>query len=147
MRDRVAAVLAGVLHRELGDQRPPERGEQRIAKAVDGVGLDRRRHVLMRELLPRINDEGFNCAQLPGLALDDLIILTGLPKVDGQRHHLGPIFVLNPLEHHTRVQAAAVEQQHAMDVRRVCQIRSRPDLRVFDAHSPQGYGTALSGVR
>ena len=40
--DGVAAVLARLLHRELGDQRPAERGEQRVAAAVAGVGLDRR---------------------------------------------------------------------------------------------------------
>ena len=40
--DRVAAGAARVLDRELGDQRPAERGEERVAAAVEGVGLDRR---------------------------------------------------------------------------------------------------------
>ena len=40
--DRVAAVLACVLDRELRDQRARERGEERIAAAVEGVGADRR---------------------------------------------------------------------------------------------------------
>ena len=41
--DRVAAAAARVLDRQLGDQRPAERGEQRVAAAVERVGLDRRR--------------------------------------------------------------------------------------------------------
>ena len=40
--DRVAAAAARVLDRQLGDQRPAERGEQRVAAAVERVGLDRR---------------------------------------------------------------------------------------------------------
>ncbi len=43
VRDRVAAALARVLDRQLRDQRAPERREQRVAAAVERVGLDRRR--------------------------------------------------------------------------------------------------------
>ena len=46
--DRVAAGGARVLDRELGDQRPPQRGEERIAAAVESVGPDRRQHVVAR---------------------------------------------------------------------------------------------------
>ena len=46
--DRVAAVLAGGLDGELGDQRPAQRREQRVAAAVERVGLDRRQHVVAR---------------------------------------------------------------------------------------------------
>ena len=61
--DRVAARPARVLDRELGDQRPAERGEQRIAEAVDRVGLDRRQHVLVRELLARVDDVALDRAE------------------------------------------------------------------------------------
>ena len=48
--------LARVLDRELGDQRPAERGEERVAVAVDGVGLDRRRQELGGEALAGVDD-------------------------------------------------------------------------------------------
>src|SRR5205823_6566238 len=37
MGDGVASRLARLLHRELGDQRPAQRREERIAAAVEGV--------------------------------------------------------------------------------------------------------------
>ena len=49
--DRVAAGRARVLDRELCDQRPGERREQRIAAAVQRVRLDRRQDVVAGELL------------------------------------------------------------------------------------------------
>jgi hypothetical protein len=67
--DRVAARLARVLDRELRDQRPAERGEQRIAVAVVGVGLDRRQHVLLRELLARVDDVRLDRAERVALPL------------------------------------------------------------------------------
>ena len=54
--DRVAAGLARVLDRELGDQRPAERGEERVAVAVEGVGLDRRDEELGGEALAGVDD-------------------------------------------------------------------------------------------
>ena len=113
--DRVAAGLARVLDRELRDQRPPQRREQRIAVAVVGVGLDRRQDVLACELLARVDHVAVQGAELQRLALDDVVVLPRLPEVDGQGHDLGLVLVLDPLEHHARVQAARVEQQHAPD--------------------------------
>ena len=120
--DRVAARLARVLDRELGDQRAPERGEERIAVAVVGVGLDRRQHVLLRELVARVDDVRLDRAEPQRLALDDLVVLARLAEVDGQRDDLGLVLVLDPLEHHARVEAARVEQQHAPDLARLGQV-------------------------
>jgi len=64
MGDRVAARGARVVHGQLGDQRPPERREQRIAETVDGVGLDRREHVLGGELLACVDDVTLDGAEL-----------------------------------------------------------------------------------
>ena len=116
VRDRVAAGSARVLDRELGDQRAPERGEQRVAVAVVGVRLDRRQHVVARELLARVDDVAVERAELHRLALDDLVVLARLAEVDRERDDLGLVLVLDPLEHHARVEAAAVEQQHAADL-------------------------------
>ena len=114
--DRVAAVLARVLDGELGDQRAPEGGEERVAEAVDGVGLDGRDDEVAGELLARVDDLGRDGAELQRLALHDVVVLAGLAEVDGQGHDLGLVLVLDPLEHHARVQAARVEQQDAVDL-------------------------------
>ena len=66
--DRVAARLARVLDRELGDQRPPERREQRIAAAVERVRLDRRQHVVARELLAGVDDDRVDGPEVARLA-------------------------------------------------------------------------------
>ena len=124
--DRVAAGLAGVLDGELGDQRAAERGEERVAVAVVGVGLDRRQHVLLRELLARVDHVAVERAELQRLAAHDVVVLPGLPEVDGQRDDLGLVLVLDPLEHHARVQAAAVEQQHAPDLSGLGQVAGDP---------------------
>src|SRR6185503_14573073 len=55
-------------------------------------------------------------AEVPGLALDDIVVLAGLPQVERERRDLGPVLVLDPLEHDARVEPAAVEQQDAPDL-------------------------------
>ena len=114
--DRVAARLARLLDGDLRDQRPAERGEQRVAAAVERVRLDRGQHVLLGELLARVHDEAVDRAEVHRLALDDLVVLARLAQVERERDHLGAVLVLDPLEHHARVEAAAVEQQDAPDV-------------------------------
>ena len=90
VRDRVAAGPARVLDRELGDQRAAERGEERVAVAVVGVGPDRRQDVLVRELLARVDDVRLDRAELQRLALDDVVVLAGLAEVDGQARRPRP---------------------------------------------------------
>ena len=114
--DRVAAAGAGVLDRELRDQWASERGEQRVAGAVDGVGPDRRGDEVGGELLAGVHGVDLERAQLAGLRLDHLEVLARLAEVDRQAHDLGPVSVLDPLQHHARVQAAGVQQQHAPDL-------------------------------
>ena len=114
--DRVAARLARLLHRDLRDQRPAERGEERVAAAVEGVGLDRRQHVVVGELLARVDHVALERAQVEGLLAHHVEVLAGLAQVHGERDHLGLVLVLDPLEHHARVEAARVEQQHAADL-------------------------------
>ena len=116
VRDRVAATTARVLDGELGDQWAPERGEQRIAAAVQRVGLDSGCYVLARELLARVHHVAVERSELQRLGADDLVVLARLPQVDGQAHHLRVVGFLDPLEHHARVQSSGVEQQHAVHV-------------------------------
>ena len=111
--DRVAAGAARVFDGELGDQRPAEGGEERIGPAVEGVGLDGGGDVAVGEVLARIDEVAFDGADPPRLALDDREVLAGLAEVDGERDDLGVVALLDPLEHHARVEPAAVEEQHA----------------------------------
>ena len=111
--DRVAAAAARVLDRELGDQRPAQRGEERVAAAVEGVGLDRREHVVGGELLAGVDDVALERAEALRLVLDHRVVLAGLAEVDGEADHLGLVGVLDPLQHHAGVEPARVEQQDA----------------------------------
>ena len=117
--DRVATRPARDVDRELGDQRAPERREQRVAAAVERVGLDRRQDEVAGELLARVDRVAFDRADLARLGLDGRVVLAGLAEVDGQRHDLRLVLVGDPLEHDARVQAAGVQQQDAADLARV----------------------------
>ena len=57
-------VWRAYVDRELGDQRAAERGEQRVAAAVERVGLDRRHDEVARELLARVDDVALDRAEL-----------------------------------------------------------------------------------
>ena len=114
--DRVAAVLPRRLDRQLADQRPAEGGEERIAAAVEGVRLDRRQDVVIRELLACVDEDGLDGPELLGLAGDHVPFLAGLPEVDGERHDFRPVALLDPLQHHAGVQASRVEQEHTSDL-------------------------------
>ena len=106
--DRVAAVAPGVLDGELGDQRAAERREQRVGKAVDRVRLDGRCDEVAGELLARVDDLRGDRPELHRLAPDDVVVLAGLAEVDREGDDLGVVLVLDPLEHHARVQAPGV---------------------------------------
>ena len=101
---------------ELGDQRPAERREQRVAAAVEGVGLDRRQDVVAGELLAGVDDECLEGAEVARLAGDDVPVLAGLAEVDAEGDHLCPVLLLDPAQHDAGVEAARVEQQHAPDL-------------------------------
>ena len=122
--DRVAAVLPGGLHRQLADQGSPERGEERVAAAVEGVRLDRAQHVLVDELLAGVHQHGLDGAELLRLAGDHVPVLARLAEVDRQGDDLGAVALLDPLQHHAGVEAARIEQQHAADLRGVGLVRS-----------------------
>ena len=62
-------VSRAILDGELGDQRPAQRREQRVAEAVDRVGLDRRDDEVVGELLARVDRRAASiapsCSALP----------------------------------------------------------------------------------
>jgi hypothetical protein len=132
--DRVAARAARVLHGQLRDQRPPERGEQRISVPVVGVGANGREDELAGELLARVDHVAVERAEPQRLAPHDLVVLARLPEVHRERDDLRLVLVLDPLEHHARVQAARVEQQHPRDLVAQGEIRGHArGLRIGDA--------------
>ena len=98
--------LPRVLDGRLGDERPAQRREQRVAEPVDRVGLDRGDDEVVGELLARVDDVRLDRAEVLRLALDDVVVLTRLAEIDRERDDLGLVLVLDPLEHHARVQAA-----------------------------------------
>jgi len=66
------------------------------------------------ELLARVDDERVDRPELARLALHDRVVLARLAEVDRQRDDLRRVLVLDPLQHHGRVQAAGVEQHDAV---------------------------------
>ena len=55
-------------------------------------------------------------AEPAGLVLDHAVVLARLAEVDGQADDLGPVGVLDPLQHHAGVEPARVEQQDPLDL-------------------------------
>ena len=112
--DRVGVVLARGVAGELGQQGPAERGEQRIAALVAGVRADRRGHVVAGELLLGVHHEALDGPEVEGLLPHRVEVVGRLAQVDAERHDLGVVLVLDPLQHHRGVQAARVEEDDAM---------------------------------
>ena len=80
------------------------------------------------------------------LALHDVVVLAGLAEVDGQRHDLGLVLVLDPLEHHARVQAAGVQQQDAVDLAGLGEVGGGAGVRACGSARPwaaEGYRRPL----
>ena len=142
VRDGVGAVGAGGLDGELGQQRAAERGEQRVAALIAGVGQDRRRHVVARELLLGVDHEALDRAEVDGLLAHGVEVVGRLPEVDAERDDLGVVLVLDPLEHHRGVQAARVQQHHAMDLVRLREISGDGRCRALLGHEEASNGWA-----
>ena len=102
VRDRVAAVLARVLDRELRDQRATERGEQRIAAAVEGVRLDRGKHVVLGELLAGVDDVAGRRRRDPSPCPRSRRSPPRLAQVDVSAYDLRAVLRPGSIEHHAR---------------------------------------------
>ena len=74
----------------LRDQRPAERGRQRIAILVKRAGLQRRKDVLLRELVAHVEDVRADRADRKR-ALADVGQLASLPEIERHGDHLGAI--------------------------------------------------------
>ena len=105
--DGVGALALGDLDEELGDERPGERGRQRVRALVQGIGLQVRPDEVGHEALASIDDVG---ARRPGghrPRLDALAQGT-TADVDGQGHDLDPELLLEPGDGDRGIQAARI---------------------------------------
>ena len=105
--DRVGALALGDLDEELRDQRPGERGRQRVGALVQRVGLEVRPHEVGHEPLAGIDDVGARRAGRHRPLLDALA-QRAAAEVDGQRDHLGVVLLLEPGDGDGRIESARV---------------------------------------
>src|SRR5207244_8305227 len=89
------------------------------------VRLDRGKHVIVRELMSRVDDQAVEGPEAKRLLLDDLEVLPRLAEIDGEGDDLRGVLVLDPLEHHRCVETAGIEEQHATDLLRTGLIGGR----------------------
>ena len=107
MGDRVGAFALGDLDEELRDQRPGERGRQRVRALVQRVGLEVRPDEVGDEALAAIDDVGARGARRHGPRLD-----TGAQRptaeVDRERDDLDPVLLLEPGDGDRGIETAGV---------------------------------------
>src|SRR3954467_12034037 len=70
------------------DQRPGQRGDERVATHVERIGLQRRQAVALGVLRAGVDNHGFDRAAVERTLPDDLEVLTALADVRGDRHDL-----------------------------------------------------------
>ena len=115
--DGVGALALGDLDEELGDERPGEGRGQRVGALVQRVGLQVRPHEVGHEALAGIDHVGARRAGRHGPPLDALAQRPAA-EVDGQRHDLDPVLLLEPGDGDGRVESARVGEDdlvHASD--------------------------------
>src|SRR5690606_5456275 len=104
--DRGRAVLLRGGHQVLDDGGPRQRGDQRVAVHVEGVGLDRREAVLVGELVLGVRDLGLDGAAGQGALADDVQVLAALADVDRNGDDLGARLLGDPADGDGGVQTA-----------------------------------------
>ena len=114
VRDDATVELPRGGHQMLDDQRPAQRGDQRIAIHVEGIGLDGGQAVLVGELVAGVDHHRFDGTAVHGPLPDQLHILAALSEVDSDRHHFFAGLPTDPADGHRGVQAAGVGQDDAL---------------------------------
>ena len=103
VRDDGRAFHARDLDQLARDQRPAERGGERIAVLVERAGLQRGQDVLARELLAHVEDVRADRAHRER-ALADVGQLAPLPEIERHRDHLGVVLLGQPRDRDRRVE-------------------------------------------
>ena len=107
VRDGVGILLRRDLDEQLRDEWPGERGRQRIGTLVERVRLEVRPHEVGHEALPRVDHVGTRRAGRHRSRFDALAQRTAA-DVDGERHDLGPVLLLEPGNGNRGVETARV---------------------------------------
>ena len=113
MRDDAAAVLAGGRDQMLDDQRPADRGHQRVAVHVQRVVQDGGQAVALGELVAGIDDDGLDRAAVQRPLAHHLHVLAALAEVNRHRHDLTAGLLAYPADRHRGVQTAGIRQDDA----------------------------------
>ena len=113
MRDDAAAVLARRRDQVLDDQRPADRGHQRVAVHVQRVVQDGGQAVALGELVAGIDDDRLDGAAVQRPLAHDFHVLAALAEVDRHRHDLTAGLLAYPADGHRGVQTAGIRQDDA----------------------------------
>ena len=117
MRHSIGAGLLRDLDLALGDQRPRDRGAEKILTFIKRVGAEHREDEIAGELLAQILDEDFLDAEHLGF-LARRFQLLALTQIGGEGDHLALIGFLQPFQDDGRVEAAGIGQHHLLDIAR-----------------------------
>ncbi len=98
----------------LDDQRPGERGDQRVAVHVERVGLQRRQAELVGELVAHVGDDRLDGAAVQRALADDVHVLAALADVAGDGDHLGAGLLGDPADGHGGVQPTGVGEDDTL---------------------------------
>ena len=109
--DGIGPDLAGDLDLAFGDQRPRNRGAEKIGAFVERVGAKHREHEIADELLAQIVDEDLADAEHLGLPARRLQLLP-LAQIGGEGDDLAAIGFLQPAQDHRRVEPSRIGQHH-----------------------------------
>ncbi len=107
--DGLGLVLVGGIDHELGDERPAQRGRQRILALVHGAGHQGRQDEAIDEQVAGVDGDGVDRPGLHGLLLDLLDVLA-LAEVDREGDHVEVVLLADPRHHDGGVEAAAIRQ-------------------------------------
>ncbi len=105
--DRIGAFATGDLDEQLGDQRPRERGGQRVRVLVQRVRLEMRPDEVADEPLPRIDDVGSRGAGADGSLLH-AVPERAATDVDRQADDLAVVLLSQPGDGDGRIEPAGV---------------------------------------
>ena len=106
----VRAVLLRRGHQVLDDQRPGERGDQRVAVHVERLGLQGGQAVVLGELVAGVGDDGLDRTAGERPLADLLEVFAALADVHRDGDDLRPGLLGDPADAHRGVQAPGVGQ-------------------------------------
>ncbi len=105
---RGRTMVARGLDQVLGNQRPGQRGDERVSVHVERVCLQRRQAVVVGKLVPGIDDDRVDGAAAECALADGLQVLAALADVDGDGDHVRTGLLAQPADGHGGVEPSRV---------------------------------------